>query len=81
MRKLKLHVEKLEVTSFTTEGQSGARGTVDGHLNQEAVSGPNTCEGLVDSCAATCACNAYSRDSVCGSWIGSLLTVCACVAD
>ena len=82
MRKLKLDVEKLEVTSFTTEEQSGARGTVEGHLNQERVSGPYTCEGLIESCAVGCAsyggsCN-NSCDSVCGSWNASLLTVCAC---
>jgi hypothetical protein len=81
MRKLKLDVEKLEVTSFAVEGQGGARGTVEGHLNQEAVSGPNTCEGLVDSCAlscATCGGDCNSAASVCGSWIGSLVTVCVC---
>lgn len=83
MRKLKLDVEKLEVTSFATETQGRARGTVNGHLNQERVSGPYTCEGVIDSCAAGCATAACENsNSVCGSWLASMVSVCVCpVAD
>lgn len=69
MRKLKLDVEKLEVTSFTTAGQRGARGTVEGHLNQERVSDLYTCAGLIDSCAVTCASGCGpSCATLCGSY-------------
>lgn len=76
MRKMKLAVENLEVTSFTTEEQSGARGTVGGHLNEEVVSGPYSCEGFVNSCAVSC----FTCGS-CDCGIGSRVTFCFCDPD
>ena len=69
MRKLKLDVEALEVTSFEVSGRRGERGTVAGHLNQEAAA--NT-EAWMDTCENTCAscygaCGPTNNGGVCGS--------------
>lgn len=78
MRKLKLEIDDLEVTSFaaTPETISGERGTVEAHKTAEPITnnGALTCNGEV-TCDATCAntCGA-TCGGVCGSWP---LTYCA----
>jgi hypothetical protein len=54
MRKIKLNLEQLDVTSFETRAEPFAAGTVAAHLNEEA-SGPHpTCDPAMETCAQTC---------------------------
>lgn len=57
MKKIKLDLDRLHVTSFTTDGTDGRSGTVRGHwISDEFTCG--SCGGggsrLDDSCGATC---------------------------
>lgn len=79
MRKLKLDLDNIEVTSFDTAGEGGTRGTVDGRGNVPVATGLETCADYMTcmSCGASCAtCPGY-RD-VCGSWP---ITFCAACGD
>jgi hypothetical protein len=75
MRKLKLTVEELEVTSFTVHDVQQGRGTVDGHLRKvETVDDPTcnaawaTCNEEYTCAFATCGGTCYaSCEGVCGS--------------
>jgi len=53
MRKLKLEIEELEVTSFETQAADGERGTVAGHLNI-ALDTNRTCGDWMDTCWGSC---------------------------
>lgn len=56
MRKLKLNLDRLDVSSFDTHAGDAARGTVDARLN-ETASGPHiTCDAHMETCAYTCHC-------------------------
>jgi hypothetical protein len=80
MRKLKLDLEKLEVTSFGTDGEGGTRGTVAGRGNQEAATGIETCANYYTcfSCGGTCGGTCQGIGGVCGSWP---MTFCAACGD
>jgi hypothetical protein len=69
MRKLKLDLTKLEVTSFETPAETGARGTVAGNLHDQPASNADTCDGSY-TCYASCAntCQGTCCGGVCGSW-------------
>ncbi|HEY0016733.1 MAG TPA: hypothetical protein VGC13_10455 [Longimicrobium sp.] len=72
MRKLKLDVNNLEVTSFDASTNPPAeRGTVQGHKTAPAVTadGSYTCDGS-ETCYQTCAdtCQGTCSGGVCGSW-------------
>ncbi|HYH78232.1 MAG TPA: hypothetical protein VEX86_00495 [Longimicrobium sp.] len=68
MRKLKLELTDLEVTSFAVAGETGDAGTVAGQGNIPVETGAPTCNGdytcvsCADTCQGTCA------GGVCGSW-------------
>lgn len=76
MRKLKLDVEKLEITSFGTEEQELARGTVDGRGNQTAASAPWTC-AFFETCPAGCESGVNTCGSTCGSVCADSMGFCA----
>lgn len=48
MKKIRLDIDPLEVTSFATAPEPAARGTVQGHVGTPV----NTC--YVDTCNASC---------------------------
>ena len=73
MRKLKLDLDALEVTSFETHDDGDGRGTVAGHLHQQAE--PNTeawmdtcngCASAYGTCMASCnLCGSQSACAIC----------------
>ena len=80
MRKLKLDVEKLEITSFATDERERARGTVGGHGNQTAASGPYTCE-FFETCPVGCDSGVNTCGFTCGSVCAESVGFCAGPTD
>jgi hypothetical protein len=54
MRKLKLELAELEVTSFETPTSSGLRGTVAGHKTAPPTEFGATCDGTCEGGGYTC---------------------------